>query len=312
MADNTQLNKASSAGDIIASDAIVDVAGQTIKHQRVKMQYGDDGSATDVSATNRMPVADWFIEVGRGNVPGHSLVNKFGAATVDSTLTPLCESGTTGGIYRTPTTATALEFVSSSANDTAAGTGAREITVVGLDSNWNEVSQTVTTNGTTAVALGTNLIRLYRWFVSSSGSYASAAAGSHAGNLTVREAGAGATWSVIEASPFPSGQSEIGAYTIPIGYSAYLVFKSVHVNSAKSADVQFFARENANDVTAPYTGIMRVIQHEVGVSGAEATSFNYPRVKLTGPCDVGFLGSISSGTANITCEFTLLMVQDGY
>ena len=61
MADNTQLNKASSAGDIIASDAIVDGAGQTIKHQRVKVQFGDDGSATDVSAATPLPVTDAAI-----------------------------------------------------------------------------------------------------------------------------------------------------------------------------------------------------------------------------------------------------------
>ena len=40
MADNTVLN-AGSGGDTIASD---DIAG--IKHQRIKIEYGEDGSAT--------------------------------------------------------------------------------------------------------------------------------------------------------------------------------------------------------------------------------------------------------------------------
>ena len=100
---------------------------------------------------------EWYMEVKKGNIPGHSIVNKFGAGNVGTTLTPVCISGT----YQNPITATALEFVSSSVNDTSAGTGAREVTVIGLDSNWEEVSQTVTTNGTTPVALSTNLIRLY-------------------------------------------------------------------------------------------------------------------------------------------------------
>ena len=120
-----------------------------------------------------VPNRNFYAEVAKGNVPKHSLVHKFGAHTLTTTLEPICFSG----FYRTPTTATALEFVSSSTNDTSAGTGAREVTVIGLDSSWNEVSQTVTTNGTTAVALSTDLIRLYRWYVSSSGTYATQTTG---------------------------------------------------------------------------------------------------------------------------------------
>jgi hypothetical protein len=52
MADNTTLNSGS-GGDTIATD---DIAG--IKHQRVKIQYGVDGSATDVSDTNPLPIDD--------------------------------------------------------------------------------------------------------------------------------------------------------------------------------------------------------------------------------------------------------------
>ena len=50
MADNTVLNTGA-GGDTIASD---DIAG--IKHQRVKVEFGADGSATDVSSTNPLPV----------------------------------------------------------------------------------------------------------------------------------------------------------------------------------------------------------------------------------------------------------------
>ena len=52
MADNTELNTGS-GGDTIATD---DIAG--VKHQRVKIEYGADGSATDVSDANPLPVDD--------------------------------------------------------------------------------------------------------------------------------------------------------------------------------------------------------------------------------------------------------------
>ena len=51
MADNTTLN-AGTGGDVIASD---DIGG--VKHQRVKVEFGADGSATDVSAANPLPSA---------------------------------------------------------------------------------------------------------------------------------------------------------------------------------------------------------------------------------------------------------------
>ena len=50
MADNTELNTGT-GGDTIATD---DIGG--IKHQRVKVQHGADGSATDVSAASPLPV----------------------------------------------------------------------------------------------------------------------------------------------------------------------------------------------------------------------------------------------------------------
>jgi len=53
MADNTTLNQATSSGDVIATD---DISG--VKHQRVKIQYGADGSATDVSDSNPLPIDD--------------------------------------------------------------------------------------------------------------------------------------------------------------------------------------------------------------------------------------------------------------
>lgn len=50
MADNTTLN-AGAGGDVIATD---DIAG--VKHQRVKVEIGADGAASDVHAGNPMPV----------------------------------------------------------------------------------------------------------------------------------------------------------------------------------------------------------------------------------------------------------------
>ncbi len=74
MADNTELN-AGTGGDTIASD---DIGG--IKHQRVKVEHGADGSATDVSAASPMPV-----EIGDGT--DQALVSAGGALLTDASAT---------------------------------------------------------------------------------------------------------------------------------------------------------------------------------------------------------------------------------
>ena len=66
MSDNTTLNPGT-GGDVIATD---DIAG--VKYQRVKINYGADGAATDVSPTAPMPIqpaaAYYVARSGRAHV----------------------------------------------------------------------------------------------------------------------------------------------------------------------------------------------------------------------------------------------------
>jgi hypothetical protein len=250
--------------------------------------------------------ADFYLQVAQGKITGYSLVHKFGAALLTTSIAPITNSG----FYRVPTTATVLEFVSGSANDTAAGSGAQEITIIGTNNTWDEVSQTIETDGTTAVALTTNLTRLYRWYVSRSGTYATQSAGSHAGILTIQEDSGGDVWSSIPITPFPIGQSQIGVYTVPAGKTAYLLSKNVFVDTSKTADVYFYQRPLADDVTTPYTGTMRLVEREVGITGGYDLRTKAPKGPFVGPCDIGFMGSVSVGTADASAEFELLVVDN--
>lgn len=67
-----------------------------------------------------------------------------------------------GGTINYPTAAAlAVEVVSSSTSDDAAGTGARTIRVVGLSATYQYVTQDVIMDGTTEVVLATALIRVW-------------------------------------------------------------------------------------------------------------------------------------------------------
>lgn len=72
--------------------------------------------------------------------------------------------------YNFLSAATAMTVVSTSASDSASGAGARLIVIDGLDGNYTEVTQVVSMNGTTPVALSTNLMFVNGAQVISSGS----------------------------------------------------------------------------------------------------------------------------------------------
>ncbi len=261
-----------------------------------------------VTESARLPVSSYLIEVAKGNVEGHRLIHKFGHGTVGTSPAPV----TTSGFWRTPSSPVALEFVSDNAADTDGGLGASKIVVQGIDVNWNETLEEITTNGLTPVQIPTNLMRLHRWYVSETGTYADEVNVSHAGTLTIQVSGGGDVWDTIDGvSPF-AAQSEIAVATVPIGYSAYILSKHIFTDTNKTADVYFMQRPNADDVTAPYTGARRMIERDVGLSGSFTINYASPKGPYIGPCDIGFMGNVSVGTADVSVDYEILLVQDGF
>lgn len=254
-------------------------------------------------------VSDFGVDIAKGEVPGHSVIQKFGRnSAVSSTFVPICSSG----FYRTPTSNTALEVVSTSTNDDIAGTGARTIYYEGLQNSGGNlvvVSDVVELDGTTAVALPDQLIRLYRWYVASSGTYASQSAGSHAGTLTIRESGGGNTWSTIVPNGFPVSQSQIGAYTVPTGYTAYVSKITYSVESDKEAEILMFQREGVLNTSAPYNA-MRLVTEINSAKGTSSVYYDTP-LKFEEETDFGFLGKLKSNTGPMTVDFEIKLVQNG-
>ena len=275
-------------------------------------KYFNTSGAGDAASPFLSIPADFYLEVSKGSVPKHSIVNKFGRnGAVGTSLAFISISGQ----YQSPIAATSLEILSGSTADGSAGAGARKVKVVGLDASWNEVTVEVTMNGTTAVALGTQFIRVYRMYVSESGAYATILAPSHLGRITLRTAGGGATWCIIDtiegtATGFGIGQTQVAGYTIPNGYTGYLLSKTVTVESAKPASIYFFKRENADDVTTPFTGAMRLFEQNDGIAQPFNVGLKSPLQVFPAKTDVGFFAKVGTGTASVSTEFQLLLVQD--
>lgn len=274
---------------------------------------GSDGNSVYLSLFSKAtPVinADSYVEIAKGNVPGHSIINKFGRnPDVGTTLSFISISGE----YQTPTTPQSLEIVSTSPLDTVLGTGGRSVIIIGLDENFTKFSQEVNLSGTTPVAVPETYLRVYRMYVASSGTYASLAGGSHAGDITLRTAGAGVTWlDITVANNFGIGQSQTSGYTVPKGHTAFLLSKTVTGEAAKSVSTYFFKRENSEDITSPYSGIMRLFEENDGLNAPLHIAALAPLNKFPERTDIGMFARVQLATGSVTAEYQLLLVENKY
>ena len=90
------------------------------------------------------------LQVARGQIRGHQIRHIFG---YNPDLDSAAEETvwTAGGLYAHASSPTIMKVSSTSTLDTSAGVGARTISILGINSTGNEVSETVTLNGQTAV-----------------------------------------------------------------------------------------------------------------------------------------------------------------
>lgn len=119
--------------------------------------------------TGYIRTGDFGFEASKGTIPGLTVVSKSGSnPDVDSAGNE--DIWRTGGNWVAPTTNRTMSVVSSSASDAAAGTGARTLTLSGLNSSYADISETITLNGTTPVVSSNSYVMLNNTLVATAGS----------------------------------------------------------------------------------------------------------------------------------------------
>ena len=185
--------------------------------------------------------------------------------SVSTTASTIWSGGATS--YVQLTTGTALEVVSASANDAAAGTGARTVRVTGVDSSYLPFTEVLTLNGTTPVPLvNTSVIAINRTEVLTAGSGLV-----NAGKIDVRAVSGAAVKSSIQAVVESRGISADFVYTVPA--NQYGLLKRVRT----------YARTNTGDIwvtikTESSTGIIQV--QAVGQKSLQVTGFSDGYIEL--------------------------------
>jgi hypothetical protein len=142
-------------------------------------------------------------------------------ATVPETIWP------GGGLYPWKTAAGALEVVSSSVQDSLTGTGMGTISLTLLDANYNESVVSVVLNGTTPVAISGTWLRVNAGLTTVKGSGAVAVGAVNAGDISIRDSGAGTTRAIIPAT---KGVLRQAVFTVPAGYTLQIISQYLAFN----------------------------------------------------------------------------------
>ena len=238
----------------------------------------------------------FYLEVQQGKIPGYSMINKFGynSSIGSGSFETIWE---TGNNYPWQSTAVTVDVVSDDTNDDVAGTGARTLRIQGLDGSYNLAEETVDMDGTTTVTTTQTFLRVFRMSVETAGS-----SGNNEGTITVTYTGGSDVAATISPG---NGQTLMCLYTIPAGYTGYLL--SMNISSGKDQEMDFKFIQKDNSVTNAAFQTKQFLN----VRGGQTTViFNAINI-IPQKSDI-YVSAISSSTSSASASFDLLLVQDGY
>jgi len=229
----------------------------------------------------------YFLQVSRGLIDGHKRVFKFGynglIQNVEETIWDV------GGLYTYPSSAVTMTATSSSgATDEDV-----EVTIQGVDTNYAELSETVTLNASGTATTTGSFLRVYRAFVS--GSTASA------GNITI--ANGGTTYAYVSAS---DQQTLMALWTVPAGYTAYLFqidTTAFTVQNNKVATIRMLTRE--------VNGVFRTQNKFDLFEGSYHQDITCPQ-PIPEKTDIEFRAIADSSNADlrVAATFDIIYIQD--
>ena len=236
----------------------------------------------------------WELNVSRDKVRGAYHIIKFGEnLDVDGSMETIWDGG---GLYTYLTSAGVLTVTSTDGDDAAAGTGARTVTVEGLDANYNQVSETLTVGGG---AGSVEFFRVFRAFVATSGS-----SGTNEGTISIAQGAT--TLAQIRTVGTPSltglGQTFMSIYTVPAGYTGYIF--DWNVSTAKADGDVFLVKRGHNDNgTWRSQDVMHTNQNDV------ERTYKFP-LKIEEKADIEVRALSPTNNMKCAATFCILLVQN--
>lgn len=222
-----------------------------------------------------------------------------GVQTTTTDIWDRADATPTQSLWTAPTVARIHAVVSGSANDTAAGTGARTVKVYGLTS-WSavETSETVIMAGATPVNTVGSYVIIHRIVVLTTGT-----GGTNAGAITATAATDTTITAVIRAGV---GQTEMAIYGWPSSQKLYVTSFSASIQlssaAASHAIVRMFYNPEPNALLAHFNEIEMIGLESAGFS-SNKIEYN-PNLVLPGPGILKINALASANDLDMTARFT--------
>jgi hypothetical protein len=243
------------------------------------------------------PPLEWLHALSMGRVPGYSAFLMQGTNPDTDVATTPEDVRPNGGLTVFPTTNVAMQILSDSASDAAAGVGARTVRVDGLNALFAPVTETVTLNGLTPVALVNTYYRINLLTALTAGT-----SETNVGTVTVR--------TTVGASPLHAilsgyGRGQTAVYTVPAGFTAFML--DGYFNQYNLANNAFSA---FHIEVRPVGGVWT---NRAFVTTSEATPTVGLQPRLLSPC---FAGSdirirafqVGTNDTQLTASISLILV----
>jgi len=181
------------------------------------------------------------LQVARGQIEGHSTVSIFGyQPSIGTSSIAVWENASA---YTFPSSASTMTVASGSASDNGA-----TVLVVGLDANWNQISETVTiaTGGTTTV---NSYLRINNLFLATPASGQT----TNVGQITIKVSTT--TYAQINVG---IGKSQNAWYSVPANYDFYLDQVEINTsNSYTSSVIVTYNVQATNNVTGTTLSVLQ-------------------------------------------------------
>ena len=260
--------------------------------------------STDADPFFSIP-ADFYTEVKKGNVPGHSIINRsaINSAAPDGTYEGILEMGANF----TFVTAAATVRVKSGGNaaDTAAGAGAQAVTVEGLDDTGVFLSESIELAGASASSVTTGLFwRTDNAYITPlrAGAYGVA----NTAAIMIENGTGGTDLINIVAG---EGRSQYGAYAVPLSTTGYLISATLIADSAKDADFKLFTRAALTDFATPFAPKIQQ-GHWNGIIGSYTIPNKAPILTMPALTDIWFEAQGVGAITEVGVDFEILLVDD--
>jgi hypothetical protein len=194
-----------------------------------------------------------------------------------------------------------MKISSSSADDTAAGTGARTVYILGINGTGGYRDEIVTLNGQTAVNTVNEYDAIERMQVLTTGSGEV--------NAGIIYAGTGTVTSGVPAVPYSAigvgdNTSLVGHWTCPTGYTGYLIKGKLTTGTTTSSQYILGKLKLRDTNGLSYTAAITTL-----ADGTAWYDFEYP-IKITaGQC----ITATATGRGNnndVSCYFQIVLIQE--